>query len=67
MDTFVPLNYSMLEASRLLGIGRSKRYTLVAEGRIRVVRIGTRALVPRAEIEAFQKSIVAVGAPFRAA
>jgi excisionase family DNA binding protein len=41
---------SVQECGELLGIGRSKTYELIAEGKLQVVRIGSRALVPRVAI-----------------
>jgi len=39
------------EACRLLGISRSTIYRLAAEGRIRLIRIGSRTLVPETELD----------------
>ena len=39
------------EACRILGISRSTIYRLAAEGRIRLIRIGSRTLVPETELD----------------
>jgi excisionase family DNA binding protein len=44
---------SAQEAFRLIGIGRDCGYRLIAQGRLRSVRLGRRVLVSRAECEAF--------------
>ncbi len=43
--------YSPAEAARIIGCGRTKVYDLIKEGRIRVVKIGTRTIVSRDEID----------------
>jgi excisionase family DNA binding protein len=44
---------SVPEAYRALGIGRSKLFTLISEGRIATVAIGRRRLVPVEALDAF--------------
>jgi excisionase family DNA binding protein len=39
------------EAASLLGVSRATLYKLAADGRIRLVKIGGRTLVPASEIE----------------
>jgi len=46
-----PLLLSIPDAGRTLGVGRSSAYELIRAGKLRVVHIGRRALVPRAEVE----------------
>ncbi len=41
-----PLAYRINDASRALGVGRTKLYELAAQGRLKLVRIGGRTLVP---------------------
>ena len=41
------------EAARELGIGRDTAYRLVRDGRLRVVRVNGRSLIPRSELEEF--------------
>lgn len=48
-----PLLMGAQEAFRLIGIGRDLGYRLVAEGRLRGVKVNRRLLISRAECEAF--------------
>ena len=48
-----PLLLAPAEAARALGIGRSKLYELMREGRIRSVRIGTCRRVPATALDEF--------------
>lgn len=43
--------YRIVDACRALGVGRSTIYKLAAEGKLRLVRIGGRTVVPASEIE----------------
>jgi len=45
-----PLVYSVVEAARLLGLGRNAAYAAVARGDIPTIRIGRRKLVPKAPL-----------------
>ncbi len=45
------------EAAELLGIGRTRTWQLIYEGRLRAVRIGRRTLMPRAEPERFIREL----------
>ena len=54
-----PLLLSIPETGRLLGIGRTYAYELVASGKIASVRIGKRHLVTRAEVQRFVDSLAA--------
>jgi excisionase family DNA binding protein len=45
LNTDDRLTVSVSEACRLLGIGRTSVYQLIAEGRIKTTRIGNRRLV----------------------
>jgi excisionase family DNA binding protein len=44
--------YRIKETSRILGIGRTKVYSLIAEGKIRSVKIGRCTLIPSEDIDA---------------
>jgi excisionase family DNA binding protein len=44
---------TMVDAARVLSVGRTTMYELVAAGEIEVVHIGRAARVPAASIEAF--------------
>ena len=48
-----PILLTPTEAARALGIGRSKLYELMREGRIRSVRIGTCRRVPTTALAEF--------------
>lgn len=44
--------YTVREACEAIGVGRSTIYDLMAEGRLRKVKLGTRTLIPRSDLEA---------------
>ncbi|MXP27909.1 helix-turn-helix domain-containing protein [Porphyrobacter algicida] len=46
------LAYRIDEACRAIGIGRSKLYELNREGKIKIVRLGGRSVVPVTELRA---------------
>jgi excisionase family DNA binding protein len=48
-----PLLLPVRAAAAELGIGRDTTYALIHEGRLRVLRLGRRLLVPQAELERF--------------
>lgn len=45
--------YSVVEAARIAGIGRTGLYQLINHGSVPVVKIGKRTLVRRSDLEAF--------------
>ena len=45
------LSYRMDEAARVVGISQATLYRLVKDGKLRTVKIGTRTLVTRVELE----------------
>lgn len=45
--------FTLEEAAEALNIGRTLSYAMAADGRLRVVRIGRKILVPVTEIQAF--------------
>jgi excisionase family DNA binding protein len=47
--------YSIAEAAAQLSLGRTKMVELVANGRVRTVRVGRRVLVPRTALDEFLK------------
>lgn len=49
----LPRLLSIPQTCRLLGLGRSNLYKLMASGQVRSVKIGRRRLVPRDAIDAF--------------
>ena len=48
---------SIVDAARMLGIGRSKAYELVNAGELPVVRIGRAVRIPVSAIEAYVDSL----------
>jgi len=48
-----PLLYSIQDATRLLSVGRSSLYYLIAAGKIRPLKIGRRTLIPAQELQRF--------------
>ncbi len=52
-----PINLSIIDAARTLGIGRSKLYDLINAGHLETVKLGTRTLVRVASIKAFSDSL----------
>ena len=55
------LLYSIEEARTLLNVGRSTLYALIAEGRIRPVKLGRRTLIERDELVRFIGSLREAG------
>ncbi len=45
------LSYSVNEAAAVAGIGRTKLYELINEGELPLVKIGTRTLIRRVDLE----------------
>lgn len=52
-----PLNISIPEAARALGVGRSATYELLNAGKLKSVKIGSRRLVTVASVMAFADSL----------
>ncbi len=52
-----PINLSIIDAARALGVGRSKLYELINAGQLETVKLGTRTLVRVASIRAFSDSL----------
>ena len=51
-----PLAVRVPEACRMIGIGRSKLYELIADGTIEVVKIGSITVIPVAQLRALLES-----------
>lgn len=49
------LAYSIREACAASSLGRTTIYAHIAAGRLRVVRVGGRTLIPAEELQAFVK------------
>lgn len=56
-----PIAYRPREAARILGIGRSRFYELLAAGEIRARKLGHITLVPRAELERYLEQLPPAG------
>ena len=52
-----PLLHSIQSSTRILGIGRSSLYGLIAEGKICTVKIGRRTLITDPEIRRYVESL----------
>lgn len=63
VESEVRLLISVTEAASLLGIGRNLAYDLVHEGRLPSLRLGSRILIPRTELEHWIADEVVVAAP----
>lgn len=48
-----PLLLRIPDAARLLGVGRSLTYRLIADGELEVIRVGTVMRVPMSAVEDF--------------
>lgn len=48
---FEPIAYRVNDACHAIGLGRTKLYSLIAEGKLKPVKIAGRTLIPRSEIE----------------
>lgn len=51
------LSYTVRDFCAAVGIGRSKFYELVGDGKLNTVKLGTKTLVTAAEAERFIKSL----------
>lgn len=52
-----PINLSIIDAARTLGVGRSKLYELINAGQLETVKLGTRTLVRVASIKTFSDNL----------
>jgi excisionase family DNA binding protein len=50
-ETLERQGYSVDECAYMIGCGRTKVFDLIKEGRIRVVKIGVRTIIPKSEID----------------
>jgi excisionase family DNA binding protein len=57
------LAYTILEAVRASGIGRTKLYELIREGRLEARKVGTRTLIPADGLRALLQSLPPVHLP----
>lgn len=49
---FEPITVRIPDACRMIGIGRSKLYELIAEGQVGVIKLGAVTLIPVASLKA---------------
>jgi excisionase family DNA binding protein len=52
-----PLCYSPLQAAKLLNIGRTTLFALLARGEIQARKLGTRTLIPATELSRYIDSL----------
>jgi excisionase family DNA binding protein len=50
-DTVERQGYNVSESARIVGVGRTTMHKMIREGRIRPVKIGTRTVIPKSEID----------------
>ena len=55
-ESTAPLAHRIHDACQRLGVGRSKLYELIASGEISTFKVGTRTLIPEAELRRFVSS-----------
>lgn len=53
------LAYGVEEFAELMGIGRTMAFNLIKDGRVKVVKLGGRTLIPASEAQAFLASLTA--------
>lgn len=51
------LTYGVIDAARMLGIGRSSIYRLIADGKLDARALGGRTVIPAASLQAFVASL----------
>ncbi|HEV2557220.1 MAG TPA: helix-turn-helix domain-containing protein [Microvirga sp.] len=58
-----PLTYSIIEATKATGVGRSCLYEEIGKGRLRAVKRGRRTLILAEDLRAWLASLPAAPAP----
>ncbi|MEW6770442.1 MAG: excisionase family DNA-binding protein [Bacillota bacterium] len=53
LENLPKLAFSPTEAAYVLALGRTKTYELIAQGRLRSIRVGRRLLIPAEAIREF--------------
>ena len=56
-DSMTKLLHTVPEAAERTGLGRTTIYALLSSGRLGSVKVGTRRLIPAAELERFVESL----------
>lgn len=59
-EALQPLLYRMSEVADLLGLGQSKVYRLVREGKLRAVKVDGAIRIPRESLELYLASLPSV-------
>lgn len=59
-QTPLSLSYSINDFCRAVGIGRSKAYAEIKDGRLRAIKCGKRTLIRSADAEAWLNSLAEV-------
>lgn len=54
--------FSIVETTRILGIGRSTLYAIIKEGRLPVRKLGKRTLVRKEDLDRFIEELPVLGA-----
>lgn len=54
-----PLSYTIEEATKLTGLGRTRLYEELNSGRLRAVKAGKRTLIPHAAIQEWLQNLEA--------
>lgn len=49
----MPAGFDVVGGARYIGLGRSTLYEQIRLGRIRIVKVGRRTIIPRTELDAF--------------
>jgi excisionase family DNA binding protein len=62
-----PLAVTIADAADLVGVGRTKIYKYVADGKLRLCKLGKRSVIPYADLEALVNGSVEAARPQDAA
>lgn len=54
--------FSIVETTRILGVGRSTLYAIIKEGRLPVRKLGKRTLVRKEDLDRFIEELPVLGA-----
>lgn len=56
-DRVAPLNHSVIDSARIIGVSRTTVYEEIKAGRLRTIKLGTRTLVPASSIRDYQAQL----------
>ena len=51
MQDTIPLLHTINPACKRVGLGRTKFYELIGRGEIKVIKVGSRTLIPESELQ----------------